>query len=66
MVLLYDNNFSKHPAKLQMHWMGPYIINFITKGGAVQLQHLDGIMLPKLVNGSRMNPYSMGLMLHDA
>ena len=46
-----------------MHWLGPYLVQSITFGGAVQLQQLDGVVLPKLVNGSRLNPYRMGLEL---
>ena len=38
MVLLYDNKFAKHLGKLQMHWLGPYVIKFITNEGVVQLQ----------------------------
>ena len=38
LVLLYDNKFTKNPGKLQMHWLGPYVISFITEGGALQLQ----------------------------
>ena len=34
-ILLYDNKFVKHPSKLQMHWLGPYVIHFITDKGAV-------------------------------
>ena len=26
LVLLYDNNFFKHPGKLKTHWLGPYLI----------------------------------------
>ena len=37
LVLLYDSKFLKHPGKLQMHWLGPYLVNSITSGGAVQL-----------------------------
>ena len=65
-MLLHDNKFSKHPGKLQMHWLGPYVINFITKGGTIQLQNSDGTMPPRLVSGSQMNPYKMGLVLCDA
>ena len=65
-MLLYDNKFMKHLGKLQMHWLGPYLINSITSGGAVQLQQLDGAMLPNLVNGSRLNPYRTGLGPRDA
>ena len=50
LVLLYDIKFLKHPGKLQMHWLGPYLVNSITSGGAVQLQQLDGVVLPKIVN----------------
>ena len=56
-MLLYNSNFIKHPGKLQMHWLGPYLNNSITSGGAVQLQQLDGAILQKLVNGSRPKPY---------
>ena len=42
----------KHLGKLQMHWLGPYVIHFITDRGVTQLQQLDGALLPKLVNGS--------------
>ena len=59
-MLLYDNKFIKHPGKLQMHWLGPYLIQSITSGGAVQLQQLDVAMLSKLINGSRLKPYRTG------
>ena len=52
LVLLYDSKFVKHPGELKMQWLGPYIINFITNRGVVQLQQLDGVMFPNLVNGS--------------
>ena len=38
LVLLYDNKFLKHLGKLQMHWLGPYLFNYITSIGGVQLQ----------------------------
>ena len=56
LVLLYDSKFIKHPGKLQMHWLGLYLVHSITYGGAVQLQQLDGAVLPKLVNGSLLKP----------
>ena len=49
----------KHPGKLQMHWLGLYLIHSITSGGAVQLQQLDGAVLQTLINGSHLNPYMM-------
>ena len=57
MVLLNENKLVKKPRKLQMYWLGPYIIHFMTDGGVVQLQQLDGVLLPKIVNRSRLNPY---------
>ena len=41
----------KSSGKIQMHWLGPYMIRFITNGSSVQLQHQDGILQLNLVNG---------------
>ena len=38
LVMLYDNKFIKNPGKLQMHWLGPYVVQSIRSGDAVQLQ----------------------------
>ena len=38
LVLLYDSKFLKRPDKLQMHWLGTYLVNSITSGGDIQLQ----------------------------
>ena len=63
-MLLYDSKLIKHPNKLQMHWLGPYLVQSITSGGAVQLQQLDGVMLLKLINKSHLNPYRIGSAVH--
>jgi hypothetical protein len=42
LVLVYDSKFIKHPRKFRMHWLGPYDIAYITKGGVVQLKMLNG------------------------
>ena len=60
LVLLYDRKFIKHLGKLQMHWLGPYLVYSITSEGAVQLQQLDGTVLLTLVNGSHLKPYRIG------
>ena len=65
-MLLYDSKFIKHPGKLEMHWLGPYLVHSITSRGAVQLQQLDGVALPKLVNGSCLQPYRMGYEMCNA
>ena len=48
-----------------MNWLGPYVINLITDGGAVQLQQCDGSMFTKLVNGICLKPYQEGLVPRD-
>ena len=57
-MLLYDNKFVKFPGKLKTHWLGPYQIQQVTEGGAVQLSKLNGELVPTLINGSRINIYS--------
>ena len=51
LVLLYESKFFKHPSKLRMHWLGPYMITYVIEGCAVQLQKLNGKPLGGLVNG---------------
>ena len=65
-MLLYASKFINHPGKLQIHWLGSYLIHSITSIGVVQLQQLDGVVLPTLVNGSHLNPYRIGPKLHTA
>ena len=40
---------------MKIHWLGPYVVIEITKGGEVQLEKLDGTPLRGLVNGSWLN-----------
>ena len=63
-MLLYDSKFIRNPGKLQMQWLGPYLVQSITSSGAVQLQQLDGAMLLKLINRSGLNPYRIGPSMH--
>ena len=58
LVLLYDSKFIKFPGKFKTHWLGPYQIQQVTEGGDVQLSKLNGELLPTLINGSRLKPYS--------
>ena len=57
LVLLYDSKFIKFPGKFKTHWLGPYQIQQITDGGAIQLSTLSGELLPTLINGSRLKLY---------
>ena len=41
-----------------MHWMGPYVIEEITNGGAVELAKLNGDPFLGRVNGSQLYPYT--------
>jgi hypothetical protein len=40
-----------------MHWLGPYVINHVTKAGFMQLETLNGEFLRGMVNGSRLKIY---------
>jgi hypothetical protein len=40
-----------------MHWLGPYVIRFVTDAGVVQLEKLNGEVVEGLVNGSRLKLY---------
>ena len=57
LVLLYDSKFMKFLGKFKTHWKGPYIVQKVTDGGAVQLAKLNGEILPSMVNGSRLKKY---------
>ena len=61
LVLLYDSKFLKFPGKFKTHWLGPYQIQQVTEGGAVQLSQLNGELLPTWINGSRLKLYSATL-----
>ena len=41
-MLMYDSKFLKHLGKFQMHWLGPYRIEYIIEEGEVKLSNLDG------------------------
>jgi hypothetical protein len=56
-VLLYENKFLQHPGKLQMHWLGPYVIGYVTEAGDVQLEKMDGEFMEGSINEIRMKLY---------
>jgi hypothetical protein len=56
-IFLYDSKYQNHPKKLQMHWLGPFIVVEIQDFGAVKLAQIDGILHLGWVNGARLNPY---------
>jgi hypothetical protein len=57
LVLLYDRKYFKHPNKLCMHWLGPFLLVYISEVGATKLATLQGQPLKGLVNGSRLKVY---------
>jgi hypothetical protein len=57
LALVYDNKFLKHPRKVQMHWLGPYVIRFVIEVGVVKLEKLNGEIVEGLVNGSQLKLY---------
>lgn len=56
-VLLYDNKFLKFPVKLQMHWLGSFIVMEVRESGAIKLVQLDGVLLPGGANGACLKPF---------
>ena len=57
LVLMYENKIFKHPGKLKIHWLGPYVIAHITDTGAVKLHKLDGTPLTGMINFIQLKPY---------
>jgi hypothetical protein len=57
LVFLYDNNFLQHPGKFQIHWLGLYVIIFVTEVGVVQLDKLNEETIEGLINGNRLKLY---------
>ena len=57
-MLLYDNKFVKFPGNFKTHWLGPYQIQQVTDGGAVQLSKLNEELVPTLINGNRLKLYN--------
>ena len=57
LVLLYDSRFMKFPGKLQIHWLGPYIIDEIHSNGSAQLKDFEGTKIPTRINGYRLKLY---------
>jgi hypothetical protein len=56
-VLLSENRYHKNMEKIQMHWLGPFIVEKIHESGAVKLVQLDGVLGHGWVNGTHRNPY---------
>jgi hypothetical protein len=44
--------------KFQMHWLGPYVITFVTEAGVVQLEKLNGESMEGMVNDSQLRLYN--------
>ena len=58
LVLLYDSKFVKFLGKFKTHWLRPYQIQQVREGGVVQINKLNGEIVPTLINGSRLKIYS--------
>jgi hypothetical protein len=56
-VLLYDSKYQKHPQKLQMHWLGPFIVVEIQDSGVVKLAKINVILHPGWVNDACLKSY---------
>jgi hypothetical protein len=56
-VLLYDSKYQKVPGKLQMHWIGPFIVAKIRESRAIKMTQLNGILCPGWVNYAQLKTY---------
>jgi hypothetical protein len=46
-----------HLGKFIMHWLGPYVIQNVTKAGVARLETLNGEVLGGMYNGIWLNLY---------
>lgn len=51
LVLLYDNKIKRKPRKLEIAWLGPYIIEKFNTNGTIRLKNIQGWVFTKVVNG---------------
>ena len=54
---MYDSKFLKHPDKIKMHWLGPYVVMHLNEVGTVKLHKLDAIPVTGMIKGSWLKPY---------
>jgi hypothetical protein len=66
LVLVYDSKFTKNPRKFIMHWLGPYEVAYVTEGGVVYLNTLNGEWKEGLVNGSWLKLYYDNQLPHNS
>jgi hypothetical protein len=66
LVILYETKFMKHPVKFRPHWLGPFKVSCVTKGGVAQLKTLNGEWKDGLVNGSRLKLYCDNQFPHSS
>ena len=57
LVLMYDDKFLKHLGKLKTHWLGPYVVAYITEAGVVKIHKLDGTLVAGMINDSQLKRY---------
>ena len=56
-VLVFNSRMGPHPGKMKMRWLGPYRITNLLGTGTFTLATMDGVDLPKPINGFRLKPY---------
>jgi len=56
-VLLYDCKFQKFSGKLQINYLGSFIVMEIKYFGEVRLMKLDGVLLHGWLNGACLKPF---------
>ena len=57
LVLLYESQIKGKPIKLEIAWLGPYIIMELNENGSLGLKTLEGQVFKGVVNVSRLIRY---------
>ena len=64
-AMLYDSWFKDFKGNLMTRWLGPYVIEKCHDNGVVQIRTIDEEGIPFLVNGYRLNAYSIPFSMEE-
>jgi len=59
LVLLYDSRIKGKPKKMEIAWLGPYVVEDIRQTRAVEIRMLLGHPFKKLINGAHLKKYQV-------
>ena len=56
-MLVFNCRAPKHPGKVNLRWLGPYILKEEVAPGTFKLKNLNRSINASTVNGHRLKPY---------